>query len=162
MIEVSLERLRELLDYDPDTGVFTRKVRVSSNAPAGQRAGCQRPDGRWVLSVDDRKYLASRLAWFYVHGKWPANHIDHIDCDRANDRLDNLRDVTSQVNMQNRKRPKKNCPSGFLGVTRHRSKWQAQIGVDGKLIHLGLFPTPEAAHAAYVEAKRRLHPGCTL
>lgn len=163
--DLTAERLKELLNYDKDTGVFTRIVqrgrqrRLAPGTKAGYQHGVY-----WRINVYGEIYSAHRLAWFYAHGEWPKQEIDHINGDKSDNRLCNLRDVPKSINMQNKQAAHVGSVSGFLGVSfkKDRSKWLAHIGRDGKRLHIGYFSTPEAAHAAYIEAKRRLHPGCTI
>jgi hypothetical protein len=98
------------------------------------------------------------LAWFYVTGKWPKNSIDHRDGDRANNRFKNLRDLTQSGNLQNRKVANANNACGLLGVHKNGRRWRAKIKIDYRDVHLGYFDTPKQAHAAYLKAKRELHP----
>ena len=113
--------------------------------------------------IDEREYSAHRLAWLYVHGAWPTGQIDHINGDRGDNRISNLRDVTPALNTQNQRRAaRSNKSSGLLGVTANRGRWLAQISIGGKSRNLGRYATPEEAHAVYVAAKRVLHAGCTL
>lgn len=158
---LTAERLRELFHYDPETGVFTRLV-DAGRIRAGSIAGCEDNNGYLLIMIDYRQHKAHRLAWLYVHGVLPANQIDHIDGNPANNRIDNLRDVTAAVNQQNRKRAQTNNKLGFLGVTRSGNKFEAAIRLNKKVRHLGTFKTPEDAHQAYLGAKRRLHPAGTL
>lgn len=159
---LTAERLRELLSYDPETGIFTRRVRRSSQA-AGTQAGWL-GGGYWHIKLDKRCYLSHRLAWLHVYSMWPTGEIDHIDADKTNNCIANLRDVSHSVNQQNIKRPQAGNISGHLGVTWHpaNKRWQAAIRANGHLKYLGSFDSPEAAYVVYVEAKRRLHPGCTI
>jgi hypothetical protein len=161
--ELTAERLRELLRYDPATGEFRWLQRVG-NRSAGSKAGGASGGGYWSLCVDYRLYSAHRLAWLYTHGIWPKDEIDHRDGNRANNAIANLRDVSRSVNMQNQKRAKRGSQSGVLGVywSKQGRKWVAQIRVDRKLRHIGRFDSAETAHAAYIEAKRALHPGSLL
>lgn len=110
--------------------------------------------------------MAHRLAWVHVHGSWPAGDIDHINGDKLDNRIANLRDVTRSVNKENMRSARGDNKVGLLGVHVRRQNttrpYVASIRVSGKLIHLGAHNTPEAAHAAYLEAKRRLHSGCTI
>lgn len=161
-------RVRELLDYDPQTGAFTRKVRTAQRHQTGSRADFLITTGIKVgyrrVSIDSQRFLAHRVAWLYVHGDWPAHQIDHLNCDRGDNRIANLRDVPHAVNMQNRRTPRTDNVNDCLGVVFMRSngKWRARIQLAGKGRHIGVYETKEAAHAAYVNAKRQLHPGCTL
>lgn len=154
---VTGERLRELLHYDPETGVFTWRV-GGRRARLGEAAGCVETCGYLRITIDGRQYYAHRLAWLYVTGAWPADQLDHRDGDRTNNRFDNLREATHAENGQNRTTQKNNT-SGFAGVHWHLGdrRWHARIRVGGRRVHLGSFDTPEEAHAAYIEAKARLH-----
>lgn len=115
---LTAEYLRKVLFYEPATGQFFHEV-TDGGAQFGMLAGAVGKDGRRRIRVGGRKYLASRLAWLYVHGRWPENDIDHENRDRGDDRIENLRDCTKSQNMANRKRIKSNN-SGVTGV--HRTK----------------------------------------
>lgn len=163
--DLTAQLLRELLHYDQETGVFTRIVRTSNRINVGAVAGTRRPDGYLKISLLDSAFLAHRLAWLYVTGDWPKWQIDHINGVRSDNRWANLRDVPPYVNQGNQRvAHAKNKSSGLLGVTwnARKNKWAAQISATGKQIHIGLFDRPEDAHAAYLDAKRRLHEGCTI
>lgn len=156
-MSLTVERLRALLHYDQATGVFTRRVSRGGSA-AGSVAGCPDKDGYVMLMVDRVSYKAHRLAWLYFHGEWPSGDVDHINEQTGDNRIINLRQASRSENMQNRSAANRGNRSGFLGVSRNNGRWFAQITVARKRVHLGYHDTPEAAHAAYVEAKRRLHP----
>lgn len=156
---LSAQALRELLAYDADTGVFNWLVRPAKNIKAGAVAGCDRGDGYISIRVLGRLYLGHRIAWLHVHGMWPVKYIDHIDGNKSNNAIANLRDVSQSVNMQNRRGAQGNSTHGFLGVSRNGKRWVAQIAADSTRYCLGTFDAPEPAHAAYLEAKRDLHPG---
>jgi hypothetical protein len=158
--DITAERLRALLDYDPETGVFTWKVNRGGTAKVGEVAGGVDAYGYICIRVNQRAYKAHRLAWLYTHGGLPIDQIDHINGVRADNRLSNLREVNNQRNAENR-RSARNV-FGFLGVTRHRNRWKAQITVGGRAKYIGLFISPTEAHAAYLEAKRAMHEGCTI
>jgi hypothetical protein len=151
---LTAERLRELLDYNPETGIFTWKIlprRKAIDGFAGSRSG------RYIyIGIDREHYLAHRLAWFYIYGEWPDKDLDHIDRDTHNNRLTNLRPATMSDNLCNSKLRKDNS-TGFRGIFRHRSKFAAQVRKDGVRLCLGTFDTAEEAHAAYCEAARKLH-----
>lgn len=157
-VDLTLQALRDLLHYDPETGAFTWLVRVNSRVPAGARAGKIDPHGYVRIGIGGRHYLAHRLAWLYVTGEWPPAEIDHRDRDPGNNRWANLRDATHAQNQRNTAAQCNNT-SGFKGVTWHkgRRKWMAFITVDGKHRNLGRFDTAEAAHAAYVLAATEHH-----
>ena len=166
MKERFLEELRRVLDYSPETGEFRWKVAFANNRiKAGSLAGnVNKSNGRLQVKFQGKNYLSHRLAWLLTYGKWPDEVIDHIDGDPLNNRLANLRDVTSFVNSQNQRKPMSNNKSGYLGVCWDRSnnKFKAQIGLDGKLKQLGYFLTPEEAHDVYLAAKRKFHDGNML
>lgn len=159
------ERLKELLHYDPETGVFAWKVRPSNCVKVGDVAGTKHPKGYWRVRVDNDYYLAHRLAWLYVNGMIPDGlEIDHRDGDKLNNRLANLRLATRSQNQQNFRKPFSTSKSGMLGASwhAHKRKWRAAIKVGNKHEHIGYFDTAEEAHAAYVEAKRKHHQFNTL
>lgn len=166
---LTAERVRELLIYDPETGIFTRKVRTAQRHQVGDRAdfvymGGTSP-GYHRVSIDSERYQAHRVAWLYVHGKWPAQFIDHINGIRSDNRMANLREATAQLNQENLRSPRrKNSASGLLGAQwdEQSGKFRAAIVCGRKRIHLGSFEAAEDAHAAYVIAKRSLHSGCTI
>ena len=149
---ITAEELRELLRYDPNTGIFRWKVkqrRVSYGV--GDVAGSlDSSSGYHRIRIDGRDYRASRLAWLYVYGRWPTDEINHKNTIRDDDRLANLREATRGQNNYNTKRFSTNT-SGLKGVCwRSRDRmWQAQISVNGRTRHLGKFDTPEEAHAVY-------------
>jgi hypothetical protein len=96
-----------------------------------------------------------------VYGYWP-NEVDHVNGAKDDNRIANLREVTHSENMQNQRGARSDSKTGLLGVSAHHGKWCARIRVKGTLKHLGSYSTPEAAHQAYVKAKRVLHPHGTL
>lgn len=161
MSELTAEVLRSVLDYNPETGVFTWRVKAGVRMP-GTIAGS--PDSLGYIKIAFRKkdYRAHRLAWLYVYGEWPADMVDHIDGNPANNAIANLRDVSTVVNQQNHRKAKRTNKSGLLGVSRKAKCSTARIKVGDKVIFLGCFKTDEEAHAAYLEAKRLLHAGCTI
>lgn len=150
--ELSIASLREWFDYDPSTGIFRRNKRSRNQVEAGAVAGT--PDGKGYLRIKilGRHYLAHRLAWLWVHGEWPHLFIDHVDRDRSNNRIANLRLATASQNATNRGlRPiGENVPRIGGGVSRER--FRARITIDGKNIHLGSFETEGEAWAAYERA----------
>lgn len=162
MSKLDSTRLRELLYYDATSGTFTRRITTSPKAQAGSVAGGYDGKRHWVIRVDAKRYQAHRLAWCYVYGDWPTGDIDHINGIGTDNRMANLRDVPHDVNMQNQRRARSDNDTKFLGVTKKRNRWQAYITVQGAARYLGLFDTAEAAHQAYVAAKRRHHAGNTL
>lgn len=142
-------RLREMLDYDPETGVFRfRKKRGWEGKPAG----CIKPGrggGYCLIRLAGESFRASRLAWLYMTGEWPDQDVDHIDLDRMNDRWANLRLATRSQNMANGSKRRDNT-SGYRGVTWNEAtqSWRAQVSVNGKNHYCGLYATREDAAAA--------------
>ena len=165
MALASIAALRDALSYDLETGVFTWKIAPKSHrVKQGAVAGGKTQPGYLVISFGGRLYKAHRLAWAFHYGDWPGKIVDHIDGNRLNNRIANLRDVSNSINLQNTRAARKNSLSGFLGVgwNKKSRKWRAQICIDGKAVALGYFDAPEEAHAAYLAAKRKHHPGCTI
>lgn len=159
--EANLERaaLTRALNYDPLTGVFLWANPTSNRVAVGEVAGQLDTHGHRLISVNGVRYGAHRLAWFYVHGVWPSDEIDHINLIKDDNRIENLREATRAGNCRNVSR-KKNNKSGFKGVMRHsqaKHRFQAQITVNGRPKYLGLFDTAEQAHAAYVRASNLYH-----
>ena len=163
-MKVTQERLKQVLDYDPETGVFTWKVRTV-NAPsartdkvwntrfAGTEPGHMRPDGYRGMTVDRMKFQAHRLAWFYVNGTWPPFDLDHVDGNKANNAIANLRLADRSENMANTGRRASNT-SGRKGVYQDRrtGRFIATVHPRGKKIHIGVFDNIEDAGDAYAKA----------
>lgn len=149
--------LREILDYDSGTGLFRWKAR-RQRVVVGSVAGARDDRGYTRITIGRRGFRAHRLAWLYVHGQWPDSDIDHINGQRSDNRIGNLRVCTNSENGQNRGLNANNR-SGFTGVSYHRQtgKWQAHIHGGGKRHRLGEYDTAEQAAQAYAEAKTRLH-----
>lgn len=162
--ELTAERLRELLSYDPATGLFMRHD-MRGASKKGWMQGSANASGHLVMGVAGKTYLGHRLAWLWVHGVWPTHEIDHINGNPADNRLVNLRDVPKSINMQNLKQARSdNKTSGLLGATLHKpsGRWVAQLSVGGKKILHKHFDTAQQAHDAYLLAKRQHHVGNTL
>jgi hypothetical protein len=164
---LTAEKLRQLLDYDPATGVFTWKFReeVSRNEVAwnrrflGKIAGRTKPNknGYLELAIDGVLYYSHRLAWLYMTDEWPEDQIDHKNLNKADNRFENLREATAPNNGWNT-RALKRGKSGFKGVSIcNGSQIVASICVSGKRMYLGSFKTTEEAHAAYVAAAKKYH-----
>lgn len=160
MSDLDLARLREMLDYNEHTGDF-RWLRPSKfhAEKVGHLAGSVRPSraGRLyrVIGIDGRSLKAHRLAWFYVHGSWPGM-IDHMNGDPLDNRICNLREVTHFENTQNHVRKPK--ASGLpTGVSTSRDGFRSRITVNGTVVYLGVFASPEAAHQAYTAARKEMH-----
>jgi hypothetical protein len=166
---LTADRLRETLHYDPETGVFTRKVRLAQRHQVGDRADFVVKGGGlagyYRVGLFSKRYLAHRLAWLYVHGEWPKHDIDHINGNPGDNRIANLRDVPNEINRQNMRAACKGNSSGYLGVywNKENRNWVARIQVNRKGIHIGCFSDPYIAHLAYLKFKRQMHSdGCTI
>jgi len=160
------ERLKELLDYDPETGVFTWRVRTSNRVREGSPAGWRRTDLRCgktyiQIQVDDRTYNAHRLAFLWVEGSFPEKVTDHEDGDGTNNRWSNLKRVNRQQNGRNMRRSSANT-SGVTGVYWHKAaqKWEARVKAEDRFIYLGIFVSKDDAIAARkaAELEHNYHP----
>ena len=152
------------IKYDPITGLFTWAV-AGRGIQLGAVAGSRTNEGYWQIKLGFKVYRAHRLAWFISYGVWPLMDIDHINGDRADNRLENLRQAGHAVNMQNKRKAMSNNKScGLLGVSwnKQHGRWQSALMVNKKRRHLGYFSDPNDAHAAYLAEKRLVHPGCTI
>lgn len=164
--ELTVERVRELFSYDPETGILTRRSKMRGAKP-GSAAGYMGAAGYLRVKIHCGDYRVSRVIWFLVHGEWPLL-VDHINGIRTDNRLCNLRSATHAINSQNiRSATGRDKAVRLLGVVRVKGSgpglpWKAVIKASGKGHILGRFQTQEEAHAAYVKAKRELHPGCTI
>ncbi len=149
------DRLRKLLVYEPDTGIFCWRLSRGS-AKAGRTAGARNVTGYVHIKIDRIGYPAHRLAWLYVRGEPIPQFLDHIDCDRANNRLDNLRSATRSQNGFNRDGAHQNS-IGLKGVSRSEYGWSARTSINGKSVHIGFFKTAAEASAAYDAFSSKMH-----
>lgn len=160
------ERLKELLHYDPETGVFTWRC-DTRNTRAGARAGSvSKHLGYRLIKFAGPPQLEHRLAFLYMTGAWPKQQVDHINGRKTDNRWFNLRDVSDRVNKENRRKAQANNKVQLLGVSewpsRGQKRYVAQLSVGGQRVHCSYHATPEEAHATYLEAKRKYHEGNTL
>lgn len=147
---IDLEIARKTVEYDPETGNFKR---------LDGRLKCETTASKYkTIMVRSVRVASHRLAWAMYYGNWPNEFIDHIDGDRQNNKIENLRECTSSENYQNRKLCKFN-KYGMTGVSFSKAarKYVAQIQVDKKKIHIGVYETPEEAGEAYKAAKAVYH-----
>lgn len=156
--QITHDELLKLLSYSEDTGHFTWIENRRSNILAGNRAGHITCYGYRIITAMGVRYQAHRLAWFYVNGAWPINDIDHIDRNRDNNSIGNLRQATRSENMRNTVAYSSN-KLGAKGVHLDKkcNKFRVQIRIHGKLKHIGLFTTLEAAKSAYETAATLIH-----
>lgn len=152
----------EIVEYSPETGEMVLKYRERnwfiSDAThkrwnsrfAGKIAGSISHYGYRTFGAFGMTYQVSRVAWLFIHGKWPDHDIDHIDGDRTNNKIENLREATRQENNRNQYKTRGDVP--LKGVSKYKHKYRAHIAIDQKQIHLGYFDDIESAHAAYKKA----------
>lgn len=150
---LSLEEARSLFYYEPDTGKITRKNTRASNAPEGSEAGWNNGNGYRRITIRERRFFAHRLAWFLHYGEWPNKEVDHVNGDRSDNRISNMRMAEHRENACNTKLRADNT-SGYKGVTRSKGKtrWTAAIQIHGKGRSLGVYDTKEEAAAVYASA----------
>ena len=158
---LDFEFLHSILHYNPDTGVFTWKKRLSGRSVVGEKAGFVNralDQVRMKVGIQGVEYMVHRLAWFYMTGEWPPYEVDHIDLDGTNNRWSNLRLASPSQNQRNRHLQRNNT-SGYKGVhkCKRTGKFMAYIKLQGKRRNLGMFGTAEEAHGAYVRAANDLH-----
>lgn len=151
---LTLKRLKETLHYDPETGMFTR-LTTNGGVKVGQEAGYVNNSGYRAIEVLGNRCLAHRLGWFYIYGEWPRT-IDHINRDKLDNRIVNLRNVDDRINAQNCGTRKHNT-SGHRGVYWHKptANWTAMVFHRGKTISLGYFDTREEAIQARLAGERK-------
>jgi len=159
---VNQERVKELLEYNEVTGLFIWKVKPCRGIKIGTTAGGIKIEGYCRIKLDGKFYYAHRLAFLYIVGRWPSPEIDHIDGNRSNNSWRNLREATSSINKQNRRVVRKDSESGLIGAMKNKKGFMARIGVNGAKRYIGTFPSASEANAAYITAKRKLHPGGTI
>lgn len=157
MHEISHRELLEILNYCPESGLFTWSSDRRNQINKGDEAGGVNQEGYLEIKVFQRRYKAHRLAWFYMTGKWPEV-IDHINRDRADNRFCNLRECSIQQNSCNTGMSDRNT-SGYRGVSKHKQsgKWKVDVKVKGKKLFFGLFEDVELAGLVAEEARSKLH-----
>lgn len=138
--KLTQKRLREVLDYDPKTGIFIRRCTVNYNAVKGSSAGWINSHRYIHITIDKKPYKAHRLAWLYMYGYLPEHGIDHRDRIKHHNWIDNLREVSQSCNIINTGNRKDN-KSGVKGVCwdSDQKKWKAQIKGNGKSRNLGRY-----------------------
>lgn len=161
--DLTAQRLRSLVDYNPESGVFTWKDTRRGKVKIGDIAGGKTKTGYWCISIDGLLYGAHRLAWLHTHGSWPTCVIDHINCIPSDNRLKNLRDVSHSLNAQNQRRARIDNETGVLGVKktttgRYKASIGAKLAGTSVKLHLGTYDSADKASAIYSHAKLLLHP----
>lgn len=170
MKEMDIDYLRGCLEYDQDSGALIWRTRPRQHFDsdrgwrnfnsrwAGKQAGTvSETTGYVFINFNGILYPGHRIAFALHHGDWPDGHIDHVNGQRADNRMENLRVCSRSQNQMNRPKQRNNT-SGFKGVTRHvDGRWRACIKAGPKRHHIGLFDSPQEAHAAYLAAAERIH-----
>lgn len=153
---ITQDYLKSILDYNPETGVFTW-IESKRYGWVGKQAGSMRSDGYLKIKILNKNQLAHRLAYLYIHGCSPKS-IDHINGSRCDNRIENLRAADHSKNGMNKALSTLNT-SGVKGVSLNKklNKWAAYISVNNKRNHLGVFASVEDAEKAITEARNRLH-----
>ena len=160
--DLTAQHVRDLFAVN-QFGALIRSIRgTGGRSKVGQEAGSIDASGYIEVSIGGSAYKAHRIVWLHIHGVWPQGQIDHINGNRRDNRPGNLRDVPAFINCENQRFGRSDSSHGLLGVCYFKGKWQAQITVRGKQRYLGRFSSAKDAHAAYLNAKRILHAGCTI
>lgn len=156
--EITARRLKEVLDYHCEWGIFIQKKQTSRRVKVGSVVGYKRPSGYVAIMIDGKNYYAHRLAWLYMTGKWPDDQVDHIDGNRSNNRISNIRECNRHQNAQNCKTRSDN-KLGIKGVSFSKKDniFVTQIQSNGKVYQVGSFKTAEEAQKAYAEAALKYH-----
>ena len=155
---ITQSELKEKLNYDQETGIFTWKVKSSNRIKIGNVAGSIGNFGYVIITIDKKHYVAHRLAWLYVNNILPTKDIDHINGNRADNRIENLREATRSENSCNSKLRSNNV-SGIKGISWHNAakKWEASINVNGIKKYLGIFDSKDLAELVITEARNKYH-----
>lgn len=150
-------KVKELFDYDPETGHLIWRSDRGKCKTKGKVAGTKHVLGYIYIKIYGKNYRAHRLVWLWHYGGLPKNQLDHISGDRADNRIENLREATNAQNLQNQRKARLGSKSGYIGVSMIGNKWMARIMVCGKSTYIGIYDDPISAHKAYIEKKRKLH-----
>ena len=155
-----MQNIKEYLSYDPETGIFTWVKKPAKGITINSIAGCVDGKGYIQITYKGKHYQAHRLVWRFIYGYMPEHNIDHVNEIKGDNRLCNLRLDINRENEQNNSKPQSNNSSGYRGIYWYKrdKKWISKIQLKGKTISIGRHDTPEEAHAAYLCAKRELHP----
>jgi len=156
--------LKEYLEYNPETGIFIWILKPNKRIKIGDNAGSLSHTGYMCIKFKGKHFLSHRIAWFLTYKIWPDKDIDHINGNKKDNRIINLRLATKSQNKQNQIKPSKNNKTGYLGVyyIEKSGKYEAQIMLNYKTKHIGYFNTAEEAHNEYLIKKREIHEFCTI
>ena len=155
--------IKHYFSYNPETGIFIRKIATAQSSKVGEVAGGKDDKGYIRIRINGSKYRAHTLAWIYMYGEIPQQ-IDHINGIKDDNRICNLRIADNFINSQNKHTKPKSNKTGYFGVhfDSGSKKFRARISHKGQYIHLGLFDDPSEAEKVYLQEKRRIHEGFTL
>ena len=150
--ELTQDYLKSILNYDENIGILSRKIAKTVTVNIGDTVGYLRSDGYLRTSIDGKGYMCHRLAWLYVHGEFPEEYIDHINGNKSDNRICNLREATNKQNQKNRK-VQANNKTGYRCVSyhKHNNRYIAAMQIDGKSSYIGSYATPLEASDAYEE-----------
>ena len=150
------ERLRSALEYNAETGEFRWKIRTGSRSNPGDLAGGLTPQGYVVIGLDGVRHKAHRLAWMCVHGVWPEGEIDHVNENKADNRISNLRDASRSLNVHNRQDTWSSTGRRGVYRTSHGKPYEVKLNLNGVTHRIGRYTDLDEASAAYAAAKKRL------
>lgn len=153
--DLTAARVRELLHYDPETGLFTWLKTSGGGVLPGAHAGRSSGNRYATIRIDGAARRAHNVAWLWMTESLPTHYVDHINGIRGDNRWCNLREVTAHENAQNTA-PRKRTHSGLRGVYPQHDKWIGRIGLNGQRHYLGIYDTREEAHAAYLAARAKM------
>lgn len=158
-VEIPTERLFEVFNVDFELGLLFWKIKSAKQIKIGKGLGWKNANGYLMVGLDYKQTMVHRIIWAMKYGVWPKNQIDHINGNKTDNRIKNLREVTNAQNCANRKKSSILSKTGIRGVffDKNRKKFRAQITKNGKSTHLGMFMTVEDACAAYIAASQQLH-----
>lgn len=156
-VNLTADKLRELMLYDPENGTFKWKAK-RNGVRRYTIPGRLSANGYWRIRVNHENHLSHRLAWLYMTGQWPKYWIDHIDGNKLNNKFSNLRECTPSQNHQNKKTMSNN-KTALKGswFDKANKKYKAAISINGIQITIGYFNTVEEAHNAYCKAAKELY-----
>jgi hypothetical protein len=157
-MELTVDELKALLTYDPITGDFRWNL-TPKRTSLSRVAGCVDTIGYLIIRIRGKGYKAHRLAWLYMHGEWPKQCLDHINGVRSDNRMENLREVSTRENSQNKGRHRAGKAAGITAPCRNHPKWTASIMIKGKSTYLGSFLTEQEAHEIYSQAVASVNEG---
>ena len=155
--KLTQKRLKEVLHYNPETGIFTWRIATAKSIKIGDIAGCKGKQGYIPINVDNKRYYSHRLAWLYIHGYFPEHGLDHKDRIKHHNWIDNLREVSQQCNLRNTINSKNNT-SNVKGVhwNKNANKWEARIKVNSKVKYIGIYKSFDEAVCARLAGEQCL------